>query len=152
MQSQIWKRTIHELQNLYYFFIRGGPRQMWEICFLPFFNQLFPVSSLLSHLWSSLSCLPLSLPLHSHSLPFSSSIYSVDLEPLPCQRSHLKLPCLELPISPGVVSPEVANLAWSRQFRLELLISLGATLPRVIDLFSLHLADLSFSWCLWQCL
>ena len=48
----------------------------------------------------------------------------------------LKLPHLELPISPGVVS------------------------PRATDVSSLHLADLSlslslslsFSWCLWQCL
>ena len=40
----------------------------------------------------------------------------------------LKSPHLELPISPGVVS------------------------PRATDVSSLHLADLSFSWCLWQCL
>ena len=100
-------------KNFIIFLFISGPKQMWEIFFFLFLinSSLSPLSSLLSlsHLWISLSFLPSSLPLHSHSLPLSSLSYSADLEPLPFRRSRLKLPHLELPISPGVVSPEAAN-------------------------------------------
>ena len=81
-----------------------SPNRCGNYFFFLFFNQLFPLSSLLSHLWNSLSCLPSSLPLHSHSLPLSSSIYSADLKPLSCRQSRLKPPRLELPILSGALS------------------------------------------------
>ena len=110
--SQIWKHIVHELQNFYFFFIcwwaQAGVRIFFFFHFL-INSSLSPLYSLILHLWSSLSCMPSSLLLHSHSLPHSSSIYTANHKPLPCHQTHLKPPrmelsrleppCLELPTS-----------------------------------------------------
>ena len=123
-------------KTLIVFLFADGPRQMWEF-FFPFFNQLFPLSSLLS-------CLPSCLPLHSHSLPLSSSSRLKSVSPRTTSshwsRSRLK--------PPQATKADLtwSHLAWSwRSFlepsRLELLMSPLSTLPIFLSL--------SFSWCLW---
>ena len=124
MNSAISKLEVYYsriVKLLLFFYSPMSPNKCGNYFFFLFFNQLFPLSSLLSHLWNSLSCLPSSLPLHSRSFPLSSSIYSANLKSLPCCWSRLGLP-----ISSGAVSPRVS-------------------LPRAADLSFLHLAFLSFS-------
>ena len=105
-----------------FFLFAGGHRQVLEFFFFPFFNQLFPLSSLLSHLTS----LKLSL-LYAFISPSSLSFSSSLILNLLCQPQAAAMP----PNSPEAASPGA--------------VSPGAALPRAADL-SLSLSlSLSFS-------
>jgi len=125
MQYQIWKRTIHELQNFYYFFICSGPRQMWEIFFFPFLINSSQ-SPLSAHTSEAVSPVCLRLFLFTLIL-FLSHPQSTPLTLSRCRAndltwSYLAWSCrsrLELsPIKPSILLG-AANFAWNCWSRLE---------------------------------
>ena len=103
-----------------FFLFAGGHRQVLEFFFFfPFFNQLFPLSSLLSHLTS----LKLSL-LYAFISPSSLSFSSSLILNLLCQPQAVAMPpnspeaASHGAVSPGAALPRAADLSLSLSLSL----------------------------------